>query len=153
MSEAYPTLYTYTSNHNIGNVPDPREDTIAIFENVNDELTTHDQVYAGPNQVRGMVPGDSEEAGFDDEACIAGAKVFKRTDGNADDFHHAQRLMDSLRTLRINVDGLTSPTQMLGSTQLFSRIRTKTLTKVGVYPSSVHMHSLIPRHDSRATRL
>lgn len=84
----YPTPYIYTSNRNTA-MQDPRGDTIAIFENVNNKLVLRKQVYTGLNQVRGMMSG--EQVGFGGEAYIvaagfagtAGVKVFKRTEGGA----------------------------------------------------------------------
>lgn len=84
----YPTPYIYTSNRNTG-VQDPRGDTIAIFENVNNKLVLRNQVYTGLDQIRGMMSG--EQAGYGGEAYIvaagyagtAGVKVFKRTEGGA----------------------------------------------------------------------
>ena len=84
----YPTPYIYTSNRNTG-VQDSRGDTIAIFENVDNQLVLRKQVYTGLDQVRGMMSG--EQAGFGGEAYIvaagfagaAGVKVFKRTEGGA----------------------------------------------------------------------
>jgi hypothetical protein len=84
----YPTQYIYTSNRNYG-VQDPRGDTIAIFENVDNQLVLRNQVYTGLDQVRGMLSG--EQAGSGGEAYIvaaaaagtAGVKVFKRIEGGA----------------------------------------------------------------------
>ncbi|KAH0832050.1 Lactonase, 7-bladed beta-propeller-domain-containing protein [Lanmaoa asiatica] len=84
----YPIPYIYTSNRNTG-VQDPRGDTIAIFENVNNRLVLRNQVYTGLDQVRGMMSG--EQAGFGGEAYIAaagyagaaGMKVFKRIECGA----------------------------------------------------------------------
>lgn len=84
----YPTPYIYASNRNIG-VQDPRGDTIAIFENVDNQLVLRKQVYTGLNQIRGMMSG--EQAGFGGDGYIvaagvagsAGLKVFKRTEGGA----------------------------------------------------------------------
>ena len=84
----YPIPYIYASNRNYG-VQDPRGDTIAIFENVDNQLVLRNQVYTGLDQVRGMMSG--EQAGFGGEVYIAaaaaagtgGVKVFKRTEGGA----------------------------------------------------------------------
>lgn len=84
----YPIPYIYTSNRNL-QVQDPRGDTIAIFENVNNQLVLRNQVYTGLDQVRGMMSG--EQAGIGGEAYIVaggavgttGVKVFKRTEGGA----------------------------------------------------------------------
>ncbi|KAI9566074.1 Lactonase, 7-bladed beta-propeller-domain-containing protein [Boletus coccyginus] len=84
----YPIPYIYVSNRNTG-VQDPRGDTIAIFENVNNRLVLRNQVHTGLNQIRGMMSG--EQAGFGGEAYIvaagyagtAGVKVFKRTEYGA----------------------------------------------------------------------
>ena len=84
----YPIPYIYASNRNFG-VQDPRGDTIAIFENVDNQLVLRNQVYTGFDRVRGMMSG--EQAGFGGEAYIAaaadagtgGMKVFKRTEGGA----------------------------------------------------------------------
>ncbi|KAI9566075.1 Lactonase, 7-bladed beta-propeller-domain-containing protein [Boletus coccyginus] len=81
----YPIPYIYASNRNTG-VQDPRGDTIAIFENVDNRLVLRSQVYTGLDQIRGMMSG--EQAGFGGEAYIvaagyagtAGVKVFKRTE-------------------------------------------------------------------------
>jgi len=81
----YPIPYIYASNRNTG-VQDPRGDTIAIFENVDNRLVLRNQVYTGLDQIRGMMSG--EQAGFGGEAYIvaagfagtAGVKVFKRTE-------------------------------------------------------------------------
>ncbi|KAH0828704.1 Lactonase, 7-bladed beta-propeller-domain-containing protein [Lanmaoa asiatica] len=85
----YPTPYIYTSNRNIA-TQDPRGDTIAIFENFNNQLVLRNQIYTGLDQIRGMMSG--EQAGFGGEAYIvaagnagtAGVKVFKRTERGAD---------------------------------------------------------------------
>ncbi|KAF9235474.1 Lactonase, 7-bladed beta-propeller-domain-containing protein [Melanogaster broomeanus] len=84
----YPIPYIYTSNRNLG-VQDTRGDTIAIFENVDNNLVLRNQVYTGLDQIRGMMSG--EQAGYGGEAYIvaagstgtAGVKVFKRTEGGA----------------------------------------------------------------------
>ncbi|KAG9311399.1 hypothetical protein JVU11DRAFT_8510 [Chiua virens] len=84
----YPTPFIYTSNRNTG-VQDPRGDTIAIFENVNNTLVLRNQVYTGLDQIRGIMSG--EQAGFGGEAYIvaagfagtAGVKVFRRTECGA----------------------------------------------------------------------
>lgn len=84
----FPTPYIYTSNRNTG-VQDPRGDTIAIFENVNNQLVLRNQVYTGLDQIRGMMHG--QQAGEGGDAYIvaagfagtAGVKVFKRTEGGA----------------------------------------------------------------------
>ncbi|KAF9235472.1 Lactonase, 7-bladed beta-propeller-domain-containing protein [Melanogaster broomeanus] len=84
----YPVPYIYTSNRNTG-VQDSRGDTIAIFENVGNNLVLRNQVYTGLDQIRGMMSG--EQAGYGGEAYIvaagsagtAGVKVFKRTEGGA----------------------------------------------------------------------
>ena len=84
----YPIPYIYASNRNTG-VQDPRGDTIAIFENVDNQLVLRNQVYTGLDQIRGMMSG--EEAGCGGEGYIvaagyagtAGVKVFKRTGGGA----------------------------------------------------------------------
>ena len=84
----YHIPYIYTSNRNTG-VQDPRGDTIAIFENVGNQLVLRNQVYTGLDQIRGMMSG--EQAGCGGEAYIvaagyagtAGVKVFKRTEGGA----------------------------------------------------------------------
>lgn len=68
---------------------DPRGDTIAIFETVDNKLVWRNQVYTGLDQIRGMMSG--EQAGHGGEAYIvaagfagtAGVKVFKRTEGGA----------------------------------------------------------------------
>ncbi|KAF8444000.1 putative isomerase YbhE [Boletus edulis BED1] len=84
----YPTPYIYVSNRNTG-VQDPRGDTIAIFENVNNKLVLRNQVYTGLDQIRGMMSG--EQAGVGGDAYIVaagfagtgGVKVFKRTECGA----------------------------------------------------------------------
>ncbi|KAH7926572.1 putative isomerase YbhE [Leucogyrophana mollusca] len=84
----YPIPYIYASNRNTG-VLDPRGDTIAIFQNVNNELKLVQQVYTGLDQVRGMMFG--QQAGSGGEAYLAaagvngtaGVKIFKRTEGGA----------------------------------------------------------------------
>ena len=84
----YPIPYIYASNRNIG-VQDPRGDTIAIFENVDNQLVLRNQVYTGLDQIRGMMSG--EQAGYGGGGYIvaagyagtAGVKVFKRTEGGA----------------------------------------------------------------------
>ncbi|KAG2151600.1 Lactonase, 7-bladed beta-propeller-domain-containing protein [Suillus bovinus] len=84
----FPKPYIYTSNRNIG-VQDPRGDTIAIFEKVNNQLVLRNQVYTGLNQIRGMMHG--QQAGEGGDAYIvaagfagtAGVKVYKRTEGGA----------------------------------------------------------------------
>jgi len=70
----YPIAYIYTSNRNTG-VQDPRGDTIAIFENVDNRLVLRNRVHTGLDQICGMMSG--EQAGF---AGTAGVKVFKRTE-------------------------------------------------------------------------
>ena len=88
LTEEYPTQYIYTSNRNFG-TQDPRGDTIAIFQNVNNQLVLCNQVYTGLQRIRGMMTG--EQAGNGGEAYIVagsdagttGVKVFKRTDGGA----------------------------------------------------------------------
>jgi hypothetical protein len=84
----FPTPYIYASNRNIG-VQDPRGDTIAIFEKVDNQLVLRNQVYTGLNQIRGMMHG--QQAGEGGDAYIvaagfagtAGVKVYKRTEGGA----------------------------------------------------------------------
>jgi len=84
----YHIPYIYASNRNFG-VQDPRGDTIAIFQNVDNQLVLRNQVYTGFDRVRGMMSG--EQAGFGGEAYIVaaadagtgGLKVFKRTEGGA----------------------------------------------------------------------
>ena len=84
----YPIPYIYTSNRNTG-VQDPRGDTVAIFENVDNQLVLRNQIYTGLDQIRGMMSG--EQAGCGGEAYIvaagfagtAGVKVFKRIEGGA----------------------------------------------------------------------
>ncbi|KIJ16219.1 hypothetical protein PAXINDRAFT_113991 [Paxillus involutus ATCC 200175] len=84
----YPVPYIYTSNRNTG-VQDLRGDTIAIFENVNNQLVLRNQVYTGLDQIRGVMSG--EQAGYGGDAYIvaagyagtAGVKVFQRTEGGA----------------------------------------------------------------------
>lgn len=84
----YPIPYIYASNRNVG-VQDPRGDTIAIFENVGNQLVLRNQVYTGLDQIRGMMHG--QQAGEGGDAYIvasgfagtAGVKVFKRTEGGA----------------------------------------------------------------------
>ncbi|OAX42742.1 putative isomerase YbhE [Rhizopogon vinicolor AM-OR11-026] len=84
----YPIPYIYASNRNIG-VQDPRGDTIAIFENVGNQLVLRNQVYTGLDQIRGMMHG--QQAGEGGDAYIvaagfagtAGVKMFKRTEGGA----------------------------------------------------------------------
>ncbi|EIW75591.1 putative isomerase YbhE [Coniophora puteana RWD-64-598 SS2] len=87
-STAFPKQYFYASNRNLG-TQDPRGDSIAIFENDNNQqLTLVQQVYTGLDQIRGVMVGPSEDgadayfvaAGV---AGTAGVKVFKRTDGGA----------------------------------------------------------------------
>jgi len=81
----YPIPYIYVANRNYG-VQDPRGDSIAIFENVNNQLVLRKQVFTGLDRLRGMMSG--EQAGFGGEAYIAaagelgtaGVKVFKRTE-------------------------------------------------------------------------
>jgi len=84
----YPIPYIYASNRNVG-VQDPRGDTIAIFENVGNQLVLRNQVYTGLDQIRGMIHG--QQAGEGGDAYIvaagfagtAGVKMFKRTEGGA----------------------------------------------------------------------
>ena len=57
-SPRFPEPFIYVSNRNIGNVTDPRGDTVAIFEHVNkgedgEELKLVNQFYTGISQVRG----------------------------------------------------------------------------------------------------
>lgn len=89
-TKRFPKSYIYVSNRNLG-VPDPRGDTIAIFEHVNkgkaDEgLVLISQAHTGLEQVRGMEFGPVETGG--DEYLVAsgvrgkgGVVVLKRVDG------------------------------------------------------------------------
>lgn len=81
----FPIPYIYVSNRNTG-TPDPRGDTIAIYERTESGLTLLTQVYTGLNQIRGMEIGQRENGGcaYLVAAGVAGnggVVVFKRTDG------------------------------------------------------------------------
>lgn len=90
-TDAFPTAYIYVSNRNIGNVTDPRGDTVAIFEHVNkgeegEELQLVKQFYTGINQVRGMEfsPNGAEYLVAAGVVGDAGAIVFRRIDNGTD---------------------------------------------------------------------
>jgi Lactonase, 7-bladed beta-propeller len=83
--------YIYVSNRNTG-TQDPRGDTIAIFEHVNqgtpfEGLELVRQVYTGLDQIRGMEIGPADERGGEEYlvasgfAGTAGVLVFRRTEG------------------------------------------------------------------------
>ncbi|KAH0828711.1 Lactonase, 7-bladed beta-propeller-domain-containing protein [Lanmaoa asiatica] len=111
----YPIPYIYVSNRNTG-MQDPRGDTIAIFENVNNQLVLRNQVYTGLDQVRGMMSG--EQAGFGGEAYIVaagaagttGVKVFKRTECGCDLEEVAANTVIPIRTafVWLNEDQVSS---------------------------------------------
>lgn len=89
----FPIPYIYVSNRNIG-TPDPRGDTIAIFERTSTPnckgslLTLVAQVYTGLDQIRGMEFGPAKNGG---EAYLVaagvagrgGVVVYERTDGGS----------------------------------------------------------------------
>ncbi|KAI5886632.1 putative isomerase YbhE [Schizophyllum commune H4-8] len=86
-TDAFPTQYIYVSNRNIGNVTDPRGDTVAIFEHVNkgedgEELKLINQFYTGISQVRGMEfsPDGAEYLVAAGVVGEAGTIVFRRTE-------------------------------------------------------------------------
>ncbi|TFK34616.1 Lactonase, 7-bladed beta-propeller-domain-containing protein [Crucibulum laeve] len=86
----FPTPYIYVSNRNTG-VQDPRGDSIAIFEHVNQGTSSEglklvNQVFTGLDQVRGMEFGPADKNG--DQYLIAsgvagsaGVIVLQRTEG------------------------------------------------------------------------
>jgi Lactonase, 7-bladed beta-propeller len=89
----FSTPYIYVSNRNTG-TPDPRGDTIAIFQHVQATSTSPDtlvlvaQVFTGLDQIRGMEIGSVEAgsveflvaSGF---AGTGGVVVFRRVNGGA----------------------------------------------------------------------
>ncbi|KAJ7635685.1 Lactonase, 7-bladed beta-propeller-domain-containing protein, partial [Mycena polygramma] len=82
VSPVYPQPYLYASNRNIGTVPDPRGDSIAIFEP--GRLAHVAQVFTGLVQIRGMalgVGGVGEEYVVAMGAVSGGMVIYKRTDG------------------------------------------------------------------------
>ncbi|KAF7354367.1 Isomerase YbhE [Mycena venus] len=82
---AYPQQCLYASNRNIGGTPDPRGDSIAIFEPQG--LNVVRQVFTGLVNIRGMEFGIGpvgEEYLVALGAVSGGMVVYKRTDGGAD---------------------------------------------------------------------
>ncbi|KAJ7132706.1 Lactonase, 7-bladed beta-propeller-domain-containing protein [Mycena filopes] len=83
-SPAFPNPYLYVSNRNIGATPDPRGDSIGIFEPA--QLGTVAQVYTGLVNIRGMALGVGEagEAYLVAMGAVSGGMVvYKRTQGGA----------------------------------------------------------------------
>ncbi|KAJ7853794.1 putative isomerase YbhE [Mycena olivaceomarginata] len=85
-SAAYPYPYLYASNRNIGTVPDPRGDSIAIFDPALGLVT---QVFTGLVNIRGMELGVGEVGEVGEAYLVAlgavsgGMVVDKRTEGGA----------------------------------------------------------------------
>ncbi|KAF9465941.1 Lactonase, 7-bladed beta-propeller-domain-containing protein [Collybia nuda] len=89
-TKRFPVPYIYVSNRNVG-VQDPRGDSIAIFEHVNqgtrsEGLKLVNQVFTGIDQIRGMEFGPADRGAEEflvaaGVAGTAGTLVFKRTDG------------------------------------------------------------------------
>ncbi|KAJ7032565.1 Lactonase, 7-bladed beta-propeller-domain-containing protein [Mycena alexandri] len=81
---AYPHPYIYVSNRNIGTTPDPRGDTIGIFDPTG--LKVVNQVYTGLVNIRGMALGVGEagQAYLVAMGAVSGGMViYKRTEGGA----------------------------------------------------------------------
>ncbi|KAF8160257.1 Lactonase, 7-bladed beta-propeller-domain-containing protein [Mycena galopus ATCC 62051] len=82
---AYPKPYLYASNRNIGGTPDPRGDSVAIFDPAGLRLVN--QVFTGLVEIRGMNLGlgdIGEEYLVALGAVSGGMVVYKRTAGGAD---------------------------------------------------------------------
>ncbi|KAJ7618292.1 Lactonase, 7-bladed beta-propeller-domain-containing protein [Mycena polygramma] len=79
VSAAYPRPYLYASNRNIGTVPDPRGDSIAIFEP--DRLALVAQVFTGLVQIRGMALGVGGVGGVGNVGEEYVVAMGARTDG------------------------------------------------------------------------
>jgi len=104
----FKTPYIYVSNRNTGTVLDPRGDSIAIFEHVNEgksneglKLVT--QVFTGLDQIRGMEFGLQSNGG--DEFLVAagvagtaGVVVYQRVDGGRNLVEVARNLDIPTRT-------------------------------------------------------
>ncbi|KAF7328576.1 Isomerase YbhE [Mycena venus] len=83
-STAFPQPYIYVSNRNIGATPDPRGDTIGIFDLV--ALAPVAQVSTGLVNIRGMALGlgDAGEAYLVALGAVSGGMVvYERTEGGA----------------------------------------------------------------------
>ncbi|KAF7373083.1 Isomerase YbhE [Mycena sanguinolenta] len=84
----YPHPYLYASNRNIGGTPDPRGDSIAIFDPISKpELALVKQVFTGLVEIRGMELGLGEvgESYLVAMGAVSGGMViYKRTDGGKD---------------------------------------------------------------------
>lgn len=100
----FPVPYIYVSNRDIATTPDPRGDSIAIFEHVNqgqsnEGLNLIAQVFTGLDQVRGMEFSATGEylvaAGV---AGTGGTAVFKRVDGGKGLVEVARNLDIATRT-------------------------------------------------------
>ncbi|KAJ6455153.1 Lactonase, 7-bladed beta-propeller-domain-containing protein [Mycena sanguinolenta] len=87
-SSDYPHPYLYASNRNIGGTPDPRGDSIAIFDPISKpELALVKQVFTGLVEIRGMELGVGEvgESYLVAMGAVSGGMViYKRTDGGKD---------------------------------------------------------------------
>ncbi|TFK24022.1 putative isomerase YbhE [Coprinopsis marcescibilis] len=94
LTRKFPKSYIYVSNRNKGETPDPRGDSIAIFEHVypgtrKEGLKLVKQVFTGLSQIRGMEFGPAKNGG--DEFLVAAASnstggviVLKRVKGGRD---------------------------------------------------------------------
>jgi len=82
---SFPNPYIYVSNRNIGPIPDPKGDSIAIFQ-IEPELKLVKHVYTGLQQIRGMMFGgdESEYLVASGNVGSAGVMVFKRTEEGQD---------------------------------------------------------------------
>jgi len=83
-SLAYPRPYIYASNRNIAGTPDPRGDSIAIFDPAGLKLVK--QVFTGLVEIRGMELGIGEvgESYLVALGAVSGGMVvYKRTEGGA----------------------------------------------------------------------
>ena len=84
ISLEYPHPYLYASNRNIGGTPDPRGDSIAIFDPISKpELALVKQVFTGLVEIRGMELGIGEvgESYLVAMGAVSGGMViYKRTD-------------------------------------------------------------------------
>ncbi|KAJ7579351.1 Lactonase, 7-bladed beta-propeller-domain-containing protein [Mycena floridula] len=108
VTRRFQTPYIYVSNRNTGPILDPRGDSIAIFEHVNqgrpnEGLVLVKQVFTGLDQIRGMEIGLESNGG--DEFLIAagvagtaGVVVYRRVDGGRDLVEVARNLDVPTRT-------------------------------------------------------
>ncbi|KAJ6471425.1 hypothetical protein C8R45DRAFT_1165115 [Mycena sanguinolenta] len=87
-SSEYPHPYLYASNRNIGGTPDPRGDSITIFDPISKpELALVKQVFTGLVETRGMELriGEVGETYLVAMGAVSGGMViYKRTDGGKD---------------------------------------------------------------------